>query len=166
MSIKIILYFVYLLCCGFFDVSLMFISKKERTSNLFVVPWKLNSLSGCYTGSADSVSRYFCRARPQIKYRTAGPENTRSQRSAGNEPVTRCFTVIFDRKGGPIWKKSQFGKKATWTLEEAAAYSGIGINKLRQITDDDDCEFVLWIGTKRLIKRRKFDEYIEKLYSI
>lgn len=60
----------------------------------------------------------------------------------------------------PIWEKSNL------TLEEAAAYSGIGIYKLRQLTDDDNCEFVLWIGTKRLIKRRKFDEYIEKLYSL
>ena len=60
----------------------------------------------------------------------------------------------------PIWEKSNL------TLEEAAAYSGIGINKLRQLTDDVNCEFVLWIGTKRLIKRRKFDEYIEKLYSL
>ena len=60
----------------------------------------------------------------------------------------------------PIWGKSNL------TLEEAAAYSGIGINKLRQLTDDDNCEFVLWIGTKRLIKRRKFDEYIEKLYAL
>ena len=60
----------------------------------------------------------------------------------------------------PIWEKSNL------TLEEAAAYSGIGINKLRQLTDDDNCEFVLWIGTKRIIKRRKFDEYIEKLYSL
>ena len=59
----------------------------------------------------------------------------------------------------PIWEKSNL------TLEEAAAYSGIGINKLRQLTDDEDCEFVLWLGTKRLIKRRKFDEYIEKLYA-
>ena len=60
----------------------------------------------------------------------------------------------------PIWEKSNL------TLEEAAAYSRIGINKLRQLTDVDNCEFVLWIGTKRLIKRRKFDEYIEKLYSL
>ena len=60
----------------------------------------------------------------------------------------------------PIWEKSNL------TLEEAAAYSGIGINKLRQLTDDDNCEFVLWIGTKRLIKRRKFDEYIEKLEQV
>jgi excisionase family DNA binding protein len=59
----------------------------------------------------------------------------------------------------PIWEKSNL------TLEEAAAYSGIGINKLRQLTDDEDCEFVLWLGTKQLIKRRKFDEYIEKLYA-
>lgn len=60
----------------------------------------------------------------------------------------------------PIWEKSNL------TLEEAAAYSGIGINKLRQMTDDENCEFVLWIGTKRLIKRRKLDEYIEKMYSV
>ena len=59
----------------------------------------------------------------------------------------------------PIWEKSNL------TLEEAAAYSGIGINKLRQLTDDEDCEFVLWLGTKQLIKRRKFDEYIETLYA-
>ena len=60
----------------------------------------------------------------------------------------------------PVWEKSNL------TIEEAAAYSGIGQNKLRQLTDDERCEFVLWIGTKRLIKRKKFDEYIERMYSI
>lgn len=60
----------------------------------------------------------------------------------------------------PIWEKNNL------TLEEAAAYSGIGINKLRKLTNDDNCEFVLWIGTKRLIKRKKLDEYIEKHFSI
>ena len=60
----------------------------------------------------------------------------------------------------PIWEKSNL------TLEEAAAYSGIGINKLRVLTSREDCEFVLWIGTKRLIKRKKLDEYIAESYSI
>lgn len=60
----------------------------------------------------------------------------------------------------PIWEKSNL------TLEEAAAYSGIGINKLRKMTDDENCKFVLWNGSKRLIKRRMFDEYLEKQYSI
>ena len=42
----------------------------------------------------------------------------------------------------PIWEKSNL------TLEDAAAYSGIGMNKLRKLTDDEDCQFVLWIGAK------------------
>jgi excisionase family DNA binding protein len=51
-------------------------------------------------------------------------------------------------------------------LEEAAAYSGIGINKLRKLSDDEQCRFVLWIGSKRLIKRRQLDEFTEKMYSL
>ena len=57
-------------------------------------------------------------------------------------------------------------QKAALTLSEAAEYSGIGINKLRKISNKDDCPFVLFIGTKRLIKRKKLDEYIDKSYSI
>lgn len=60
----------------------------------------------------------------------------------------------------PIWEKSNL------TIEEAAAYTGIGINKIREMSNGDNCPFVLWIGNKRLIKRRKFDEYIEKCFSI
>jgi len=60
----------------------------------------------------------------------------------------------------PIWNKSNL------TLEEAAAYSGIGINKLRKMTDDEKCEFVLWIGSKRLIKSRLLDEYTDRAYSL
>ena len=60
----------------------------------------------------------------------------------------------------PIWEKSNL------TLEEAAAYSGIGINKLRDLTSEQNCRFALWAGNKRLIKRRLFDQYIEQEYSI
>jgi len=60
----------------------------------------------------------------------------------------------------PIWEKSNL------TMEEAAAYSGIGINKLRKMSDSENFPFVLWIGSKRLIKRRKLDEYTDRMYSI
>ena len=60
----------------------------------------------------------------------------------------------------PIWEKSNL------TLGEAAAYSGVGINKLRKLSDSESCPFVLWIGTKRLLKRKKLDEYLERMYSI
>lgn len=59
-----------------------------------------------------------------------------------------------------IWEKSNL------TLEEAAAYSGIGINRLRRLSDDEKCSFVLWVGAKRLIKRKKLDEYTERMYSL
>ena len=59
-----------------------------------------------------------------------------------------------------IWEKSNL------TLEEAAAYSGVGINKLREITNNERCGFVLWVGTKRLIKRKLLDKYLEGAYSI
>ena len=60
----------------------------------------------------------------------------------------------------PIWEKMNL------TLEEASVYSGIGINKLRQLTNDSNCKFVLWVGSKRLIKRKMFDSFIEMTYSI
>lgn len=60
----------------------------------------------------------------------------------------------------PIWQKTNL------TVEEAAAYSGIGVNKIREISNREDCSFVLWIGTKRLIKRRLFDAFVERQYSI
>ena len=60
----------------------------------------------------------------------------------------------------PIWEKSNL------TLEEAAAYSGIGINKLREITNQKSSRLVLWVGNKRLIKRRLLDQYTEDSYSL
>ena len=60
----------------------------------------------------------------------------------------------------PVWEK------VTITIDEAVAYSGVGRDKLREITEQEDCEFVVWIGRKRLIKREKFKEYLENAYSI
>ena len=50
----------------------------------------------------------------------------------------------------PIWQK------ATISLEEAVEYTGIGRDKLRELTIQDDCPFVLWIGRKRLIIKKDF----------
>ena len=54
----------------------------------------------------------------------------------------------------PVWEK------ANLSLEEAAAYFGIGINKLRDMTNDENCPFVLYVGSKKLVKRREFEQYI------
>ena len=70
----------------------------------------------------------------------------------------KCSAILM--KEIPIWEKSNL------TLEEAAAYSGIGINKIREISNAKNCDFVLWVGNKRLIKRQRFDQFINRSYSI
>lgn len=64
------------------------------------------------------------------------------------------------KKEVPIWHKTNL------TIDEAAAYSNIGLNKIRELTEDEDCNFVLWGGNKRLIKRVLFDKYLSGIYSI
>lgn len=60
----------------------------------------------------------------------------------------------------PIWYK------ANLTIEEAAEYTSIGRDKLYDMTSQEDCPFVLWIGSKRLIKRKRLEEFLDKRYSI
>ena len=56
----------------------------------------------------------------------------------------------------PLWCKPNL------SIEETAAYSGIGMGKLYEMTESQDCPFVLWIGSRRMIKRKVFDEFIER----
>ena len=46
------------------------------------------------------------------------------------------------------------------TTKEAAEYSNIGINKIDSMLKAPNCPFVLFVGTKKLVKRREFEEYI------
>lgn len=56
--------------------------------------------------------------------------------------------------------------KQNLTLEETAEYSNIGINRLQMLIKEPNCQFVLHVGNKRLIKRKKFDEYINSVDEI
>lgn len=57
----------------------------------------------------------------------------------------------------PIWEKVNI------TLEEAAALFSIGENEIRKRTDEPGCDFVIFKGTHRLIKRKKFEEYTNSI---
>lgn len=52
--------------------------------------------------------------------------------------------------------------KMTLTAREAAEYSNIGINKIDSMFRSPNCPFVLFVGTKKLVKRREFEEYISQ----
>lgn len=50
--------------------------------------------------------------------------------------------------------------KMTLTIREAAEYSNIGINKIDSLLRSPNCPFVLFVGTKKLVKRKEFEQYI------
>ncbi len=50
--------------------------------------------------------------------------------------------------------------KVTLTIKEAAEYSNIGINKLESLLRSPRCPFVLYVGKKKLVKRREFEKFI------
>lgn len=52
--------------------------------------------------------------------------------------------------------------KMTMTIKEAAEYSNIGINKIESMLRAPNCPFVLFVGTKKLVKRKEFEEFISK----
>lgn len=56
--------------------------------------------------------------------------------------------------------------KLNLTIEEAAAYSGISERVLRDRIANSDYDFILKNGTKTLIKRRKFEKYLEDVDAI
>lgn len=66
-----------------------------------------------------------------------------------------------DELNVPIWEKINL------TIDEAAAYSNIGENRIRSMTDDPRCTFVLWIGERnRLVKRKEFEQYLSKSFQV
>ena len=56
--------------------------------------------------------------------------------------------------------------KMTLTIKEAAAYSNIGINKIDSMLRTPNCPFALFVGTKKLVKRREFEQYISRTMAI
>ena len=52
-------------------------------------------------------------------------------------------------------------EKFLLTVDEAAAYFNICADKLREISANDDCRFVLCNGSKRLFKRKALEEYLD-----
>lgn len=63
-------------------------------------------------------------------------------------------------------KKPELKDKYALTIEEASAYFSIGETKLREMTNEPECPFVLWNGTKRLIKRQLCEKFLDSSFSI
>jgi len=65
-----------------------------------------------------------------------------------------------DEKDIPVWHKKLL------TLEEASKVYNIGVNKLREISNAKNCDYVLFSGNRRLIKVPAFERFLAGAYSI
>ena len=63
-------------------------------------------------------------------------------------------------------EKVPINQKIALTIKEAAQYSNIGINKIDQMLRTPNCPFVLFVGTKKLVKRKEFEEFIRSQIEI
>lgn len=53
-------------------------------------------------------------------------------------------------------------QKVTLTIPEAAAYTNIGMTKIHSLLRQPNCPFVLYVGTKKLVKRKEFEDFISR----
>lgn len=56
--------------------------------------------------------------------------------------------------------------KLALTVREAAEYSNIGINKLESLLRTPRCPFVLYVGKKKLVKRKEFEKFVSENVEI
>ena len=56
--------------------------------------------------------------------------------------------------------------KVLLTIPEAAAYTNIGQNRIAELLRRYDCNFVLCVGNKKLVKREAFEEYIAQTVNL
>lgn len=73
------------------------------------------------------------------------------------------------QKGGRVHieiEKVPIPQKLALTIREAAEYSNIGINRIDKMLHAANCPFVLYVGSKKLVKRKEFEEYISNKLSI
>ena len=56
--------------------------------------------------------------------------------------------------------------KITLTIDEASELSNIGINRIDAMLRKPNCPFVLFVGKKKLVKRKEFEAFISKTLYI
>ena len=82
------------------------------------------------------------------------------------EKIFCDWSVIYIENTATERLEMPFWLKLNLTKQEAAAYSNIGINRIEEMLKNPKCPFVLYVGTKKLVKRKEFEQYIAKSLEI
>lgn len=78
----------------------------------------------------------------------------------------QCFEQNIQKKAG-VKVEVEAKDKFCLNIEEAGSYFGIGTKKLRRLAKSRIAgQFVLYNGTKILIKRQKFERFLDDVSEI
>ena len=74
------------------------------------------------------------------------------------------FLGVGKQKEDNAMKKDNLpvSEKYTLSINEAAQYFGIGINKMRRLAEENLGVFAVYSGNRYLIIRCKYEEYLQK----
>ncbi len=71
-------------------------------------------------------------------------------------------SILYDDMDSSKVERVPIYQKMALTIREAAEYSNIGINKIDAMLKQPGCPFVLYIGTRKLVKQKEFQKYISE----
>ena len=60
----------------------------------------------------------------------------------------------------PIWERTLL------TINETSDYTGIGVSKLRLLASKRNSKLIVYVGAKKMFKRKKLDEYLDDAISV
>lgn len=97
----------------------------------------------------------------EISYKNNISERTvERKREIINTKINTIRRCDFMKKDVPIPEKYNL------TVDEAASYFNIGTDRIREITEENKSDLVLMVGTKKLIKRKKMEEYLDRMMVV
>ena len=110
------------------------------------------------------------RTRPiRIEFCVTEQERRLIQNKMAQLGTRKIDELLFYERGNQMEKpigKVPIHLKMTLTAKEAAEYSNIGINKIDSMLRSPNCPFVLFVGSKKLVKRKEFEQYISQALVI
>ena len=57
-------------------------------------------------------------------------------------------------------------RKVLLTVKEASEYTNIGQNKISKLLRTPNCPFVLFVGSKKLVKRKELENFISSRVEV
>ena len=113
-----------------------------------------------FTEDEEQIFKYISKGYTlrQIEMKCNMSESTVIRRvSSIDWKINKAKEMIEVKKEIPVCEKYNL------TIEEASAYFNIGKDRMREIVNENRNELVLVIGRKNLIKRKKMEEYLDRI---